>query len=118
MILFTAHIHGSDFILDFIIIRMTRGELECLVDSGSTHTILRNRQLFVELIAYNSPVTTLIGSSQVIKGRGTTKFLLLNGTMFKVTNALYAPRANRTLLSFKDIRANGYHIYTHCENGI
>ena len=35
--------------------------------------------------------------------------------MFQVTDALYAPRATRTLLSFKDIRTNGYHIYTHCE---
>ena len=60
----------------------------------------------------------MIGSSQVIKGRRIIKFLLPNGTMFKVTDALYTLKANRTLLSFKNIRANGYHIYTHCENGI
>jgi peptide/histidine transporter 3/4 len=88
-----------------LFVGMNRGELECLVDSGTTHTILRNRQLFIELIAYNSSVTTMIGSSQVIKGRGTAKFLLPDGTTFKVTDALYAPRANRTLLSFKDIHA-------------
>ena len=59
----------------------------------------------------------MIGLSKLIKWRGTAKFLLPNGATFQVTDALYAPRANRTLLSFKDIRANGYHVKTHCENG-
>ena len=97
---------------------MTRGEIECLVDSGTTHTVLRNMQLFVKLIAYNSSMTTMIGSSHVIQGRGTAQFLLPNGTMFQVTDALYAPRATRTLLSFKDIRDKDFHIETHCENGL
>ena len=42
--------------------------------------------------------------------------MLPNGTTFQVTDALYAPRANRTLLSFTDIRADGYLVETHCEN--
>ena len=56
-----------------LFVGMNRGELECLVDSGTTHTVLRNGQLFIELMAYNSSVTTMIESSQVIKGRGTAK---------------------------------------------
>ena len=80
---------------------MNGGELECLDDSGTTNTILRNRQLFIELIAYNSSVTTMIGLSQLIKWRGTAKFLLPNGATFQVIDALYAPRANRTLLMFQ-----------------
>ncbi|MDD0148769.1 hypothetical protein PSY31_24110, partial [Shigella flexneri] len=56
-----------------LFVGMNGGELECLDDSGTTHTILRNRQLFIKLIAYNSSVTTMIGLSQVIKGRGTAK---------------------------------------------
>ncbi|XP_026398222.1 uncharacterized protein LOC113294003 [Papaver somniferum] len=97
---------------------MSPGEIEYLVDSATTHTILRNRQLFFDLTPYNTYVITMIGSSQVISGRGTAQFLLPNGTMMKDTEALYAPRAHRTLLSFKDIRANGYHLETHCENGV
>ncbi|XP_026398604.1 uncharacterized protein LOC113294422 [Papaver somniferum] len=97
---------------------MSQGEIECMVDSGTTHTILRNRQLFVNLTPYNTSVITMIGSSQVIIGRGNAQFILPNGTVIKVTEALYAPRANRTLLSFKDIRANRYHLETHSENGI
>ena len=97
---------------------MSRRELECLADSGTTHTILRNRQLFTELFPFNSSVTTITGSTQLIKGRGTAQFLLPNGTLIQIADALYAPRALRTLISFKDIRANGYHLETHCENGI
>ena len=96
---------------------MSRGEIQCLADSGTTHTILRNRQLFIDLVSYNTSMTTMIGSSPVIIGRGKAQFLLPNGTIIKVAEALYAPRANRTLLSFKDIRANGYHLETHSENG-
>jgi hypothetical protein len=59
----------------------------------------------------------MIGSSNLIIGRGTANFLLPNGTKMTIIEALYAPKANRTLLSFKDIRSNGYHIETHCENG-
>ncbi|KAK9907228.1 hypothetical protein M0R45_000961 [Rubus argutus] len=49
--------------------------------------------------------------------KGPAQFLLPNGTISDVTHALYAPRGNRTLLSFKDIRANGYHAEMHDENG-
>ena len=49
---------------------MSRGEIECLVDSGTTHTILRNRQLFMEIFPYQSSVTTMIGAAPVIEGRG------------------------------------------------
>ncbi|KAJ9544182.1 hypothetical protein OSB04_023889 [Centaurea solstitialis] len=97
--------------------RMYQGELECLVDCGSTHTILRNRLLFTEINDYKSSVTTMIGSSNSIIGRGTANFLLPNGTKMTIKEALYAPKTNRTLLSFKDIRSNGYHIETHYENG-
>ena len=32
---------------------MFPGEIECLVDCGTTHTILRHRPLFIELILYS-----------------------------------------------------------------
>ena len=96
---------------------MSSRELECLADSGTTHTILRHRQLFLNLMPTYSSVTTMVGPSNLVHGRGPAQFLLPNGTMIDVTNALYAPKGNRTLLSFKDIRANGYHAETHEENG-
>ena len=89
---------------------MFPGELECLVDSGTTHTILRHRQLFLWMTPSRSSVTTMAGPSQLIHGRGPAQFILPNGTSINVTEALYASRAGRTLLSFKDIRANGFHV--------
>ena len=100
------------------IYRMFPDEIECLADCGTTHTILRHRHLFTEFTPCSTPVTTIIGTGNLIKGRGAAEFLLPNGTKFHVTDALFAPRGNRTLLSFKDIRTNGYHMETHTENGI
>ena len=96
---------------------MSRGAVECLADSGTTHTILRNRQLFTELVPYKSSMTTLIGTSQVVKGRETAELMLPNDIVINVIDALYSPRTNRTLLSFKDTHANGYHFDTFEENG-
>ena len=36
--------------------------------------------------------------------------MLPNGTILSIHNALYTTRSTRNLLSFKDIRLNGYHI--------
>ena len=58
----------------------------------------------------------MIGSKSIIQGRGTASFMLPNGTTLNVVDALYAPKSPRTLLSFKDIRANGFHLDTYVEN--
>ena len=36
--------------------------------------------------------------------------MLLNGTRFHINDALYSSKSTRNLLSYKDIRKNGYHI--------
>ena len=38
--------------------------------------------------------------------------MLPNGTRFHINDALYSRKSIRKLLSFKDIRRNGYHIET------
>ena len=96
---------------------MFHGELECLVDSATTHTILRNRQLFVDFLPIVTKVSTMTGSDNIIKGRGIAQFSMPNGTIIKVDDALYAPRAPRTLLSFKAVRDNDLHLHTYVENG-
>ena len=40
-----------------------------------------------------------------------------NGTKFQIDNALYSNNSNRSLLSFKDIHRNGYHIEIMNHNG-
>ncbi|KAK9924069.1 hypothetical protein M0R45_032457 [Rubus argutus] len=54
----------------------------------------------------------------MIEGSGRARFMLSNGTVFTIDDALYSPRSGRPLLSFKDIRANGYHVETTKEENV
>ncbi|GAV92579.1 hypothetical protein CFOL_v3_35957, partial [Cephalotus follicularis] len=60
---------------------------------------------------------TISGTSDLIEGSGMTSFVLSNRTQMRITNTLYSTKSRRNLLSFKDIRRNGYHIETTNENG-
>ena len=41
--------------------------------------------------------------------------MLPKGTHLEISDALYSPSSKRSLLSFKDIRMNGFHIETKGE---
>ena len=97
---------------------MTCGEVCCLADSATTHTILRDRKYFSNLLPIHTSVTTISGQSNLIEGHGKAQFMLSNGTKFTINEALYSPRSRRTLLSFKDIRINNYHVETTEEKGV
>ncbi|GAV64649.1 hypothetical protein CFOL_v3_08167, partial [Cephalotus follicularis] len=62
-------------------------------------------------------VGTIYGTSDLIEGSGMANFVLSNGTQMLITDALYLTKSRRNLLSFKDIRRNGYHIEIINENG-
>ncbi|GAV71043.1 hypothetical protein CFOL_v3_14537, partial [Cephalotus follicularis] len=62
-------------------------------------------------------VGTISGTSDLIEGSGMTSFVLSNGTQMRITDTLYLTKSRRNLLSFKDIRLNGYHIEITNENG-
>ncbi|GAV73405.1 hypothetical protein CFOL_v3_16891, partial [Cephalotus follicularis] len=62
-------------------------------------------------------VGTISGTSDLIEGSGMASFVLSNRTQMCITDALYSTNSRRNLLSFKDIRRNGYHIETTNENG-
>ena len=53
---------------------------------------------------------------KIIIGSGRACFSMPNGTKFEIDNALYSPKSCRNLLSFKDIRRNGYHVETMNKN--
>ena len=57
-------------------------------------------------------VITISGSTNLIEGSGRANVLLPRGIRLKIDNALYSTKSQRNLLSFKDIRNNGYHIET------
>ncbi|GAV70520.1 hypothetical protein CFOL_v3_14018, partial [Cephalotus follicularis] len=62
-------------------------------------------------------VGTISGTSDLIEGSEMTNFVLSNGTQMRITNSLYSTKSRRNLLTFKDIRRNGYHIEITNENG-
>ena len=97
---------------------LENGEDECLVDSGTTNTILKNRKYFYEFHIANANVNTICGTSNLIEGSGKACIVLPKGTQLIINDALYSSRSRRNLLSFKDIRRNGYHLETMTQNEI
>ncbi|KAJ9540031.1 hypothetical protein OSB04_026537 [Centaurea solstitialis] len=94
------------------------GAVDCLVDSGSTHTILKNKCYFINFTPKVTSLSTISGTSTLVEGFGKAQFMLSNGTVLTISEALYSPKSRRTLVCFKDIRENKFHIETATENGI
>ena len=89
----------------------------CLVDSGTTNTILREIKYFQTLTKKNGNMMTIAGSNAHIMGTRSATLVLPMGTQIFVKDALLYPDSKHTLLSFKDIRSNGFHVETEIEQG-
>jgi len=63
-------------------------------------------------------VSTISSTKNIIEGFRRAIVLLPRGTRLNIKNAFYSSKSNRNLLSFKDIRLNGYHIETNNEGDI
>ena len=77
-----------------------------LANCATMHTILRDKRYFLSLTLTSGNVSTISGASNLIEGSGRVNIIL------PINNALYSSKSIRNLLSFKDIRRNGYHIET------
>ena len=84
----------------------------CLVDYATTYTILRDKKYFSNFTLTQSNVHTISGPFNLIKVSGKATIILPKGTKLQIEVALYSNKSSRNLLSFKDIRPNGYHIET------
>jgi peptide/histidine transporter 3/4 len=89
----------------------------CLVDSGTTNLILRETRYFQTLTKKTGNIMTIAESNAHIVGTRSATLVLPMGTQIFVKDALLYPSSKRTLLSFKDIRANGFHVETKIEQG-
>ena len=89
---------------------------QCLFDSGTTHTILKDKEYFFKIALFQANVNTISGTTNLIEGSGEACIMLPNGTKLIISNALYSSKSRRNLMSFKDIRQNGYHLETMTMN--
>ena len=83
----------------------------CVIDSGTTHAIFKDEKYFY-LLRRKTNVTTISGNSNLIEGSGRATIFLPKGTKHVIEDALFSSKSPRNLLSFKDIRRNGYHVET------
>ena len=88
----------------------------CLVDTGTKNSILREMKYFQTLKKMNGDILTIAGRDTVIVGTGPAIFTLPSGTHMTIEDALLYPDSSRTLISYRDIRKNGFHIETHEDN--
>lgn len=90
----------------------------CLLDSATTHIILRGKKYFSNLIMKMTHVNAISSSTKLIKGSERATLLLPRGIILAIDNALYYSKSQRKLLSFKVIRQNIYHIETVNEGNV
>jgi len=85
----------------------------CLVDSGTTNSILREIKYFQTLTKSKENVLTIAGRNAVIAGSRRAIITLPMRIMITIEDALLYPNSTRTLLSYRDIHKNGYHLKIH-----
>ena len=90
----------------------TNHEDICVVDSGTTHAIFKDQKYFSYLHKEKANVSTISGNISLIEGSGRAIIFLSKGTKLIIDNALFSSKSRRNLLSFIDIRRNGYHVET------
>jgi hypothetical protein len=73
---------------------------------------------FFYLTLQDVVVHTISGSAKLIEGSGRATIMLPCGIKVDINKAFYSQKSQRNLLSFKDIRRNGYHIETTCEGNV
>jgi hypothetical protein len=94
-----------------------------LLDSGSTHTILRDPRYF-EFSRHDSEtpswqtceLSTVAGKRKMTFREGRARVTLPGGATLICSNAMFAPDAQRSLISFRDLRAHGIH-KPDCDQG-
>ena len=91
-----------------------------LLDSASTHTVLQDQAHF-EFKTQNEPwqtcdIVTIAGKQNFKFREGRAVVILPGGAPLICERAMYAPDAPRSLISYRDLRANDIHVSTAVEN--
>jgi hypothetical protein len=87
----------------------------CLVDSCTTNSILREVKYFQTLKKREGNVMTIAGRDALIVGSRRATITLPMGTQIMMDDALLYSDLTRTLLSFRDVCKNGFHVETYMD---
>jgi hypothetical protein len=79
----------------------------CLVDSGTTNSILKEIKYCQTLTKNKENSLTIVGRDVIIIGSGRATIMLSMGTSITIEDALLYPDLTRTLLSYRDIQKMG-----------
>jgi hypothetical protein len=82
------------------------------VDNCTINAILREIKYFQNLTKSKGNVTIIICRDIMIVGSDWATLILPMGTQLIILDALLYPDSTCTLLSYKDIRRNGFHVET------
>lgn len=86
-----------------------------IIDSGTSHTILKQSKYFDVITPSSRSITTIAGPNNIEEGKGNATIILPGGTKIIAPAAIYAPKATQNLISFQDIRANNFQLRTNTE---
>jgi hypothetical protein len=78
--------------------------------------IFQDKKYFQYLILNKASVNTISGSSNLIEGSGRTNIILSKEKKNELTMLCILLNLEENLISFKDIRLNGYHVETTNED--
>jgi hypothetical protein len=88
----------------------------CLADSCTTNSILRETKYFQALTRRSGNILTIARCDATIVYSGRATITFPNGTQVTIKDVLLYPNSTLTLISFRDIRNSGLHVYTHEDN--
>ena len=97
------------------------GQELALLDSATTDIVLRD-SLYFSFAGSNTDAWQVCQMQTIAGGRdfkfhkGRATIVLPGGATLLIANAMFAPSASRSLISFKDLRANGIHTTTIVKN--
>ena len=112
---FLLFIHYFDYVYFIFIIQSAKMRIVeknkdvCLLNSATTHTILRSKEYFSNLTLCKANLHTISGLVKIIKGSEHATIMLPNGTTLYLEDALLSSRSKINLFNFQDVRQNGYH---------
>jgi len=72
----------------------------CIIDSGTTHTILKSKMHFSYLTLQDAVVHTISGSAKLIEGSERAIIMLPCGTKVDINKTLYSPEVSKKIVEF------------------